>query len=238
MLNFMGIGAQKCGTTWLCRTLARHPEISFPAGKEVFFWDKYRERGLDWYKGKFPDNGKVNGEITPAYALLPDDVVASVKENFPALRLIYVIRNPVDRAWSAARMMLARSEMLHTEASDQWFLDVFKSTGSLGRGDYESTIRRWRSAFGDDALLILRFEDLCVDPVGFANICLDHIGVPGFRFSAVDEFNLMQKQHKGDGVDIRPDLAVALHSLYDEKTKRLGEYLKADLSSWLKDGGL
>jgi hypothetical protein len=68
MLSFLGIGAQKSGTTWLFEMLRQHPEVAFPAGKEVHFWDQRNDRSVDWYLGLFPDNGKKNGEITPAYA--------------------------------------------------------------------------------------------------------------------------------------------------------------------------
>lgn len=102
MLNFLGIGAQKCGTTWLFELLSLHPQVRFPAGKEVHFWDGQRERGVDWYEGLFegqPPSVAV-GEITPAYAILAPPIIAEVARAFPALRLIYLIRNPIDRAWS------------------------------------------------------------------------------------------------------------------------------------------
>ena len=77
MLDFLGIGAQKAGTSWLFRWLGAHPRISFPAGKEVHFWDKKRDRGIDWYRGLFDaDDGKLHGEITPAYACLSPESIA------------------------------------------------------------------------------------------------------------------------------------------------------------------
>lgn len=68
MLDFLGIGAQKAGTTWLQVMLSQHPEIHFPLGKEVHFWN-HQYKGLAWYQAHF-NNSHQNckqGEITPAY---------------------------------------------------------------------------------------------------------------------------------------------------------------------------
>ena len=144
MLDFLGIGAQKAGTTWLYEMLCQHPQLAFPGGKEMHFWDAGRSRGLEWYRSCFNVGEKKNGEITPAYAMLPVETIREIHALNPALRVIYILRNPIDRAWSSARMALERAEMTLAEASDQWFVDHFLSQGSLRRGDYESCIRHWR----------------------------------------------------------------------------------------------
>src|SRR5258706_3186219 len=129
MLDFLGIGAQKAGTTWLHEALSLHPALRFPGGKEVHFWDWHRARGVDWYRGLFgaAAPGVKNGEITPAYALLPVEAIREIREINPALRVIYTLRNPLERAWSAALMVLQRGGMTLEEASDQWFIDHFRS---------------------------------------------------------------------------------------------------------------
>src|SRR5262245_8764381 len=111
MLRFLGIGAQKAGTTWLHENLRTHPVLSFPHGTEIHFWDAQRDRGIDWYRSLFVSSDRVEGEITPAYAILPPRQVAEIAATFPDLRLIYILRNPIDRAWSSALMALQRSEM-------------------------------------------------------------------------------------------------------------------------------
>jgi len=126
MLNFLGIGAQKCGTTWLYAMLSKHPDIAFPGGKEIHFWseDDYQER-LAWYQNLFSGDEQVKGEITPAYAFLDGGRIKEIYRLVPDLRLIYMIRNPVNRAWSNALMALPRVQMKLEEASDQWFIDPF-----------------------------------------------------------------------------------------------------------------
>jgi hypothetical protein len=232
VLDFMGIGAQKSGTTWLYQALRRHPEISFPAGKEVHFWDARRaEMSVESYIGHFADDSVYNGEITPAYAMLPLPAIRAVHEATPQVRLIYLIRNPKSRAWSSARMALQRAEMDDDDASDRWFIDHFNSKGSRARGDYEQCTRNWRSVFTTEQLLILTYDDLVRDPVGVANRCLVHIGLQPF-FTPADHAELGQRVFAGDGSRIRPSLREALAAIYDQGIRSLEEYLTMDLSHW------
>jgi len=104
-------------------------------------------RSVEWYKQLFANEACINGDITPC---LWNSAYRSDSRNLdlmPHLRLIYLIRNPIERAWSSARMALGRAEMQQEEASDQWFIDHFKSKGSLARGDYETCIRQWRNVY-------------------------------------------------------------------------------------------
>jgi len=233
MLNFLCIGAQKSCTTWLFRVLSEHPEISFPGGKEVHFWDQQSTRGIEWYTQLFSNDAYINGDITPAYAILPVNVIQEIYKTMPNLRLIYLIRNPIDRAWSSAKMALSKAEMAHEEASDHWFIDHFKSKGSLERGNYETCIRNWRSVYPSEQLLIMRYETIVKDPVFAANTVLNHLGLKLF-FKQVDLQNLSSKIFKGNAESITPVLLDQLQDLYENKIQSLEIYLKEDLSSWKK----
>jgi hypothetical protein len=160
MIDFLGIGAQKAGTTWIYRHLSRHPQITFPAGKEIHFWDQHRSNGVDWWLRLFPDDrqGRKQGEITPAYATLELATIREIAALLPELRVFCSLRNPIARAWSSALMALERAEMTIDEASHVWFLDHFKSSGSRRRGDYVSCLSNWREAIPEQLLVIL-FDD-------------------------------------------------------------------------------
>ena len=231
MLNFLGIGAQKSGTSWLYNTLANHPKIAFPGGKEIHFWNRPKGRDLQWYSHLFSDLHRVNGEITPAYGILPTEIIQSIRAAFPYLRLIYLMRNPVERAWSSAKMALGRAEMLHSEASDQWFIDHFNSSGSLARSDYESCIRKWRSVYPSDQILLLRYEAIELQPVNLINTCLNHLGLDDY-FVPEDTELLTRKIFEGDGTGIRPRLLEALSNIYSSQIESLSRYLEQDFSDW------
>lgn len=125
-------------------------------------------------------------------------------------------------------MALGRAEMLHQETSDAWFIDHFRSQGSLARGDYEACIRNWLSIYPKEQLLVLRYEMIVADPVAIANRCLLHIGKSPF-FTAGDREKLSERVFEGDREPLRLSLAPTLHEIYDEKIRSLSEYLNENL---------
>lgn len=233
MLNFLGIGAQKCGTTWLYEQLRRHPGISFPAGKEIHFWDQNHAQGLGWYCSLFEGPalaGKQCGEITPAYAILERDTIKECRVNFPDLKLIYIIRNPIERAWSSAKMALARAEMELEEASEQWFLDHFRSRGSMMRGDYETCLRNWLAVYPREQLLVALFDDLVSNPEKLLNDCFTHLQVAPEFYEGRASLNT--KVFPSQEHPIPPSLLAALERIYHPRLLRLSNYLGVDLNNW------
>ncbi len=221
MLDFIGIGAQKAGTTWLYENLRKHPQIKFPAGKELHFWDAHYTNGIEWYKSLFPDAGtKIkSGEVTPAYAILPQEKIQELHENFPDAQLIYILRDPIERAWSAALMALERAEMKIAEASDQWFIDHFNSQGSIQRGDYETCIANWRKFYPKHQLLIMDFREIKAHPSVFLKRCAEHIGADANFFGAISEKVMSEKIHTTGEHLIRPSLFPVIEKIYCEKRK-------------------
>lgn len=236
MLSFLGIGAQKAGTTWLYEMLRQHPGLGFPAGKEVHFWDGKRQLGLEWYRAQFSaEDALRSGEITPAYAILPLEVIREIHRFEPALRLFYLIRNPIERAWSSALMALGRAEMQVEEASDQWFIDHFCSAGSLKRGDYEQCLRNWRLVFGVEQLLVLSYDMIQQDPLALLRMCCTHLQVDAGWFQRVPPNGLRERVFSGGGELIRPSLLPVLREIYHPRMRSLAAYLGADLSGWFKE---
>jgi len=233
MIDFLGIGAQKAGTTWLCEMLRNHPDIAFPAGKEVHFWDKKRTRGIEWYRSLFsiPElTGKMCGEFTPAYSVLPIETIRECRADFPDVKLIYLLRNPIDRAWSSARMELGWAKMSIHETSDQWFIDHFKSQGSLMRGDYETCLRNWLECYPRDQLLVGFFDELARNPVALLKSCFEHVGAREESFDWSADFK--EPVLKSPVAEIPPKLRSVLEDIYRPKIKSLQEYLGMNLEGW------
>lgn len=233
MLKFLGIGAQKAGTSWLYEHLRLHPEITFPGGKEVHFWDKKSGLGIAWYRSIFSGHdldGKACGDITPAYSILPLDTIRECHFHFPDARLIYLLRNPIERAWSAAKMELGWAGIGIDQASHQWFVDQFTSPDSLMRGDYETCLRNWLECYPREQLLVCLFEELTTAPRQFLEKCFRHIGVCGTRHDwTVD---LKKPLHGGIRADLPPDLHSVLEGLYRPKIDSLQDYLGMTLAGW------
>lgn len=234
MLNFLCIGAQKAGTTWLYEHLSRHPEVAFPGGKEVHYWNARRdELPLAWYLDLFADDHLVNGDITPAYATLEEAVVEEIARAVPHAKVMFILRNPIERAWSAAMMALSRAEMAPDEASDAWFSDHFRSRGSRLRGDYERTIRIWSAHFQtESAFRVFFHDDLIDDPSAFLSNVLRFLDVTPTR--AADEYTLRDRVFAGPGLALRPSLRAALVDLYGDQIKSLSKIVQRDLDHWIE----
>ncbi len=226
MLNFLGIGAQKCGTTWLYFNLQHHPDIFIPDAKEVHFWDHHYDKGLTWYNSLFANKQQhqVAGEITPAYGILPSDTIAEIYQHYPDLSLIYIVRDPKARAWSSALMALGRAEMTIDEASDQWFIDHFHSAGSLARGDYTACLKRWLEYFPSQQLLLLHYEDIKTRPRDVLQVTASHLNVNPAFFDRRSDDRLQEKKNAGPGHPIRPSLMPVLEELYDTKWQEFQHY--------------
>lgn len=235
MYKFLGIGAQKAGTTWLYEMLRQHPDINFPLNKEVHYWDKkYPKQKAEDYLANFQHPILNQGEITPAYAFLPTTTIETIHYHHPDLKIFYIIRNPIDRAWSSAKMALARSEMEFNEASDQWFIDHFNSKGSLLRGDYEMCLRRWSTVFAKDQILVLQFEDLQQTPDRVLSNCCHHLDINEFDSDQLCKIKVKQAIFSTSEHKLNTDLKQQLLKLYQDKINKLAYYLDIDLSDWIR----
>lgn len=233
MFKFLGIGAQKAGTTWLYEMLRQHSDISFPLDKEVHFWNNiHTDQNVIDYLSKFQHPTLCEGEITPAYAFLPTATIEEIHQYQPDLKIIYIIRNPLDRAWSSAKMALQRAEMEFHEASDEWFIDHFNSKGSLLRGDYEMCLRNWLSVFKENQLLIIKFEDIANNPCATLSKCCHFLQIKQFDNAQLGLIQASKPVFSSSRQTLNYTLKRHLFSLYLEKINRLEEYLDLNLSDW------
>jgi len=158
--NLVVIGAQKCGTSALHYYLGQHPEIWMSKPKELNFFIKKRnwERGLDWYESHFRAERKVLGEASPNYTNYPrfKGVAHRMHTVLPDARLIYMVRDPIDRIVSA---------YLHNRNKgriDAPLEEVVTARGStyLRRSRYHRQVRRFMRYYPKSQLLIVEREDL------------------------------------------------------------------------------
>jgi hypothetical protein len=180
--QFLGIGGQKCGTTWLDSMLGFHPGLGLPARKEVHYFDGNFWRGRDWYLSRFRGmDDVVRGEITPSYSILTVERIRDVHALNPAMRLVLIIRHPVERAWSHVEMSLIRNRRRKLEeVPDNIMFRQLESEQVLSRSRFSRIITNWRSVFPAEQLLIEVFDGIASEPQALLTRVLKHIGVdPG-----------------------------------------------------------
>ena len=179
--TFLCIGGQRCGTTRLHRVLDAHPFVSMTQtgvdtmNKEIHYFDQYvLGQPLHWYESHFCSSG-ITGEITPAYSILPDQAVQAISDYLPDSKIIFIVRNPLDRIWSQIRMMRSAWGLadMRSVQLDQ-LLALLDSPAVVLRSDYLKTFQSWQRWFGSDRLLVLTFEQ-ALSNVGLRRI-FNHIG--------------------------------------------------------------
>lgn len=107
MVNFIGVGAQRCATSWLYSCLYEHPEICAPQ-KEIHFFSRsrYEEKGIGWYKELFSRRCRedlVKGEFSTSY-LFHSDSAQRIHSHFPNTKIVIALREPLERAYSQYRL--------------------------------------------------------------------------------------------------------------------------------------
>jgi hypothetical protein len=231
--DFLGIGAQKAGTSWLHQNLQHHPDAFLPDIKEVHYFDNHFDQPLKDYAAVFDEAGaRLRGEITPAYSILPVEKIRYIRQVMPSVRLIFLMRNPIERAWSHAVMTLVtQSARRFEDVSPAEFLDHFRSDANQSRGDYEAILDRWTSVFPRQQIMLGYFEDITLRPIGLLRDVCRHIGLrDDLDF---EQFPYRQKVYAGPGLALPPQYAQFLRVLYSPKIDRLKKRLGARAWGWL-----
>lgn len=170
--DFLIVGGMRSGTTALARWLGAHPEVYVSPRKEVHFFDLNYERGVDWYAAHFADAGdaKAAGEATPAY-MYREDVPSRIAALLPAVRLLAVLRDPVDRAWShywmnreKRRERLSFEDALAAEPDRLATSPTPWRFAYVDRGRYVVQLRRLAELFPPEQFHVFLFDDLRAQP--------------------------------------------------------------------------
>lgn len=218
--DFLVIGAQRAGTTTLYHYLVRHPSIGGAVlDKEIHFFDLAYVEGIDHYRAAFPLRSSLAraerrtgvrhlvGEATPYYLFHPL-VPERVARDLPDVKLLAVLRDPVDRAWSQyrhevdlgyedlsfgeaidreERRLAGEEERLVTEAGSVSFEHQHHSY--VARGRYAEQLERWYARFPRERLLLVRAEDLFQEPGPVFERVLRFLGVAAWHPAAWRPYN-------------------------------------------------
>ena len=217
--DFLVIGAQKAGTTALYAYLRWHPAITGPSWKEVSFFDRHWWRGEPWYRGQFPlrPRGRLVGEASPSYLfhpLAPERARAVV----PNAKLVALLRNPVERAYSQYQHEVERLLADPRAFSRAWWDHTYAA-----RGLYAEQLERWLAAFPRERLLIVTTDELGERPdEAYASI-LAFLGAPPHQ---LDEY---PRVFDRDYAPMEPHTRAALEARFAEPNRRLEALLGRSL---------
>lgn len=224
--DFLVIGAQKAGTTWLDRNLRRHPQIWLPPEKEIHFFDlppllpfaalrlapvksirhwvrfrmtrdaeKANERPAEadwyaryywhmrtraWYQSLFqPAPGQLAGETTPRYAVLPERRIRYIRGLMPECRIIYLMRDPIARAWSDVAMFqsakFGRQGLQHLDAESA--LRFVIHARRIRHSSYLANLERWEKFFPQKQIFVGWHDDVVEAPRQLLTAIYQFLGV-------------------------------------------------------------
>ena len=250
--DFAVIGGAKCGTTFFYHLLTLHPHVEPAAMKEPHYFDRLFDEGTEWYRGCFPKprwkDGRrtITGDGTPGYLFHPL-APERMAEVVPQARLIALLRNPVERTYSAYHHRVRNGSERRTfeEAVEEALkaeearrpgevreviqrgdpdLDKDLPHGFLSNCVYVDHLLRWSEFFVDEQMLILKSEDFFERPSETLKPVLGFLGLPEWEPEA-SELPEKRKNKGGYEQGMDPALRRRLEEFFEPHNRRLYEYL-------------
>ncbi len=261
--DFLIIGGQRCGTSSLYYYLTEHPGIISASTKETHFFDESFSKGIGWYRAQFPSSFQkmyvtnvlkrdfLTGEGTPYYILYPH-APRRTFEIVPHVKLIALLRNPVERAHSqywievkAGFETLSFEEAIRTEheriagelekmqQDEHYYSHSFRHFSYLTRGIYVDQLQNWLRYYPREQLLVLKSEDLYSNPAETMQKTLKFLGVAQIELNK-EYKNYRRPSKKGYRKQVVPPKMDAkmreyLVEYFRPHNARLYEFLGVDL---------
>jgi hypothetical protein len=244
--DFVIIGEKKCGTSFFYHLLTQHPLVEPAAKKELHFFDAlFEEEGVEWYRQCFPQPSRkdgrrtITGEATPymSHPLAPQRMAQVV----PHARLIALLRNPVDRAYSDYQMGVRKGRENRTfeevigaaekaqpsgEAGEAYADLAVARDRFLSKGVYVDQLLRWAEFFPKEQLLVLKSEDFFESPNETLKRAFDFLGLPQWEPAASKPGKKRNAGSYEEGMD--PATRRWLEEYFEPHNRRLYDYLGVD----------
>ena len=165
--NLIVIGAMKCGTTSLHHYLNLHPEIFMSSEKELHFFvaEKNWQRGIEWYKSRFTSQTKIRGETSPSYTARHkwQGVASRIYSTIPEAKLIYVIRNPLERIIS--HYLHRKLSGVENRSIQEVLANCDRPNDNyIARSKYYWQLEQYLNYFSPQQILVLTLEELSSRP--------------------------------------------------------------------------
>ena len=234
--DFIIAGGAKCGTSSIYNYLSHHPQILLSHKKELdFFWRDF-DKGIDWYLSHFPSitdtSDFITGEAAPNYLRFPK-VATRIKEYFPQVKIIILLRNPIDRAVSwhyhqvnhgmttgnFADALVVEMEQLKQFSESDLTNIGFRNPDNLLCSLYIYKIKAWIEILGREQFLILKSEEFYNNPGEVMERVYAFLGLPNHLQTKYLKVNA------GSYNPISPDIRKTLAEYFAPYNQQLEEYL-------------
>lgn len=231
--RFLVISPPKTGSTWLADNLRCHPQLFIPSIKEVkYFSSLYKWLDLGWYADHFvPEGERITGEASPSYAILPLEQIQAIRRLMPTVKLIFLMRDPISRAWSHAKHThryreanFEESPAKYEEVTDHEWETNFSHDWPLTSGDYLGQLKRWSLVFPRQQMYVGFYESIRTRPVEMFKEIIAFLGAdPDVDLTT---FPIHQRILQGQPGELTPHLEEALRRLLYTRTMETVEFLR------------
>jgi hypothetical protein len=251
--DFLIVGAKKCGTTALYSYLTEHPSIAPAYKKEIYFFNAFWGKGKGFYRAYFPtrfersrgtigNQPMLTGEATPDYLFHPS-VPERIQQLLPKVRLIVILRNPIDRAYSFYNHNLRagletlsfeqaieqepqrlEGELEKIQADPGYFSYHYMQHSYCTRGVYVDQLQDWARRFDSEQMLVLKTEDLNQSPAETLKTASEFLGLPYHPPAKFKKLNAAPYY-----VAMQPATREKLQAWFEPHNQRLYEFLGRDL---------
>lgn len=173
-ISMLAVGPQRTASSWIDRALRQHPSLSLPQDvKETFFFDRFYEKGWDWYLSHFTADveGLLRIEVGSTYFESLSACERIYQAN-PDTKILVTVRNPIARSFSSYGHEYAKGR-----TGGDFFEAVETSPRIVDSGRYAVLSPVWQRQYGNDQLLYIVQEDIEVDPQGQLDRICEFLGI-------------------------------------------------------------
>ncbi len=171
--NFLYVGPDKAGSSWIHEMLLRHPDVFLTPAKDLYYFDRYYDRGPAWYAAQFEgaSDEKIVGEVCQDYLFHPE-AAARIRSTLGPVKVMVSLRDPVERAWSSYLYMRK-----HGIGPDTFGEALRSRPELLEHGRYATGLDRFLELFPRDHVHVALFDDLVADPQRFIDGVTDFLQI-------------------------------------------------------------
>lgn len=237
--DFIGCGFQKCATTALTFNLSKHPNISVPLcehdycfpDNEFNFFCRYHacsKLDIEWYKSNFVDDGNIHGDISPNYSPDSDKSAKSIYKVHPDVKILFTMRNPIDRAYSAYNHYMKMQDLSKNwgnwDPTQSFMWNITEN--DCFRCDFIDAIKNYEKYFSKDKMYILIQEKLIKNPQEEYNKLFDFLGVDHHLIE-----NKIYHSRKKNKV-LTQDERQICKKIFESEVNDLFDHLGREITEW------
>lgn len=184
-----------------------------------------------WYSRLFRrDTNRISGDISPVYSFLKSEDVEKISRNFPEVKILLFLRDPVDRAWSHIKMDIGMQGTIPLNVKSE---EVHKAIDNILH--YTPLVNRWKQYFPGQRLKIFYYDDLVADTTDFYNNVCDFLNIDPQNNSAEILSSLSKKVHAGIQVQMPEEFTIRLSRAYEhDLTDLLSIENHKHIKKWLE----